>query len=178
MASGGATGRIKKSWDNLESTMLLSQMILPAISRARWQWWWLRLLLLGTSLWLSSSALLWAQVPGVPTSPAIPAGSSADQLIEFAEQLIREGEYFRAITEYRRFLFYYPQDDRQAMVHFRIGLAFYRGQSYAEALQTFREVAQHYPETVHGKQAWLWQGECLMRQAQYSAAEQVSSETF
>jgi TolA-binding protein len=65
-------------------------------------------------------------------------GVAADQLIAFAEKLMHDGEYFRAITEYRRFLFYYPQDPRQAMVHFRIALAFYRGQSYAEALQTFR----------------------------------------
>jgi tetratricopeptide (TPR) repeat protein len=117
-------------------------------------------------------------VPEVPSSPAIPEGFSADQLIEFADQLMREGEYFRAITEYRRFLFSYPQDPRQAMVHFRIGLAFYRGQSYAEALQTFREVAQRYPETVYGKQAWLWQGESLMRQTQYGEAEQVYIEAL
>jgi len=90
--------------------------------------------------------------------------------------LLHEGEYFRAITEYRRFLFYYPQDPRQAMVHFRIGLAFYRGQSYAEALQTFREVAQRYPATSYGQLAWLWQGESLLRQTQYSAAEQVYRE--
>jgi tetratricopeptide (TPR) repeat protein len=158
--------------------MLLSQTLLPAISRVCWQWPQLRVLLLGASLWLGSSVLLWAQGPSLPTSPAIPEGFSANQLIEFAEQLQREGEYFRAITEYRRFLFYFPQDPRQAIVHFRIGLAFYRGQSYAEALQTFREVAQRYPETVYGRQAWLWQGECLMRQAQYGVAEQVYAEAL
>jgi tetratricopeptide (TPR) repeat protein len=127
---------------------------------------------------MGSSGWLWAQVPGLPARPAIPEGFSADQLIAFAAQLMREGEYFRAITEYRRFLFYYPQDPRQAMVHFRIGLAFYRGQNYAEALQTFREVAQRYPETIYGKQAWLWQGESLMRQAQYGSAEQVYVEAL
>ena len=71
---------------------------------------------------------------------------------------MQEGEYFRAITEYRRFLFYYPDEPRRAMVHFRIGLALYHGESYGEALQTFREVTQHYPNTAYGKQAWLWQG--------------------
>ena len=86
----------------------------------------------------------------------------------FAEQLMREGEYFRAITEYRRFLFYYPDDPRRAMVHFSTGLAFYRGESYVEALQTFQEVTQRYPNTAYGKQAWLWQGESLIRQGQYT----------
>lgn len=101
---------------------------------------------------------------------------SADQLIEFAEHLTQQGEYFRAISEYRRFLFYYPYDPRRAMILFRVGLAFYRGQSYAEALETFRAVAQNFPETSYGHLAWLWQGESLLRQQQYNAAEQTYRE--
>ena len=99
---------------------------------------------------------LWQQLSAFPITPTESVGFSADQLLSFAEQLMREGEYFRAITEYRRFLFYYPDDPRLAMVHFSIGLAFYRGESYAEALQTFQEVTQRYPNTDYGKQAWLW----------------------
>jgi TolA-binding protein len=131
--------------------------------------------------------ILWAESPGVcqssgplwqqlfaPSIASIETGSfSADQLFMFAEQLMREGEYFRAITEYRRFLFYYPDEPRCAMVHFSIGLAFYRGESYTEALQTFQEVIQRYPNTAYGKQAWLWQGESLIRQGQYTTAEQL-----
>jgi tetratricopeptide (TPR) repeat protein len=101
---------------------------------------------------------------------------SSDQLLIFAEQLMQEGEYFRAITEYRRFLFYYPDDPRRAMVHFSIGLAFYRGESYVKAMQTFQEVTQHYPNTTYGKQAWLWKGESLIRQGQYVTADQLYSE--
>ena len=133
---------------------------------------------------------LWAEFPGVcqaseplwqqssaPTIAPIETGSfSADQLLIFAEQLMREGEYFRAITEYRRFLFYYPDDPRRAMVHFSIGLAFYRGESYVEALQTFQEVTQRYPNTAYGKQAWLWQGESLIRRGQYTTAERLYTE--
>lgn len=133
---------------------------------------------------------LWAELPGVcqasgplwqqssaPIIAAIETGSfSADQLLIFAEQLMREGEYFRAITEYRRFLFYYPDDPRRAMVHFSIGLAFYRGESYVEALQTFQEVTQRYPNTAYGKQAWLWQGESLIRRGQYTTAERLYTE--
>jgi tetratricopeptide (TPR) repeat protein len=116
---------------------------------------------------------LWAEASQAPHTQEQPIGLTADQLIEFADHLMREGEYFRAITEYRRFLFIYPQDPRHAMIHFRVGITLYRGQQYAEALQTFREVAQRYPDTPYGQQAWLWQGESLLRQAQYQAAEQI-----
>ena len=134
--------------------------------------------------------VLWAEVPGicqssVPLRPhpststmtsVEPPGFLADQLLMFAEYLMREGEYFRAITEYRRFLFYYPDDPRCAMAYFSIGLAFYRGESYVDALQAFREVTQRYPNTAYGKQAWLWQGESFARQGQYAAAEQLYTE--
>lgn len=134
--------------------------------------------------------ILWVEIPGICQSsgllclplststiaPTASMGLSSDQLLIFAEQLMREGEYFRAITEYRRFLFFYSADPRRAMVHFSIGLAFYKGESYAEAMQTFQEVTQHYPNTPYGKQAWLWQGESLIRQGQYTTAEQLYSE--
>ena len=106
-----------------------------------------------------SGGPLWQQLSASSSASAEPSEFSADQLLMFGEHLMREGEYFRAITEYRRFLFYYPDDPRRAMVHFSIGLAFYRGESYVEALQTFQEVTRRYPNTAYGKQAWLWQGE-------------------
>jgi TolA-binding protein len=108
------------------------------------------------------------------TSPAAPLpGFTAEQILTFAEQLLKEGEFFRAITEYRRFIFVYPDDARAAMALFRIGLAYYRGQKYAEALQTFRDVAQQYPESSYGNLAQLWQGESLLRQAQYGPAAEI-----
>jgi TolA-binding protein/TM2 domain-containing membrane protein YozV len=99
-------------------------------------------------------------------------GFTADQLLQFADQLLQEGEYFRAITEYQRFRFDYPDDPRQAMALFRIGQAYYRGQQYQKALQTFRDVTHTYPDSPYGRQAWLWQGESLLQQTQYDAAEQ------
>ena len=133
-------------------------------------------------LWTEGHGLCQLRVPPgqqpVPSAitPTEPTGLAAEQLLIFAERLMREGEYFRAITEYRRFLFYFPDDPRYPMAYFSIGLAFYRGEDYAEALQTFREVAQRYPDTDYGKQAWLWQGESLLRQGQYVAAERLYTE--
>ena len=114
--------------------------------------------------------------PTLSSASTSPTGLAAEQVLTFAEQLLKEGEYFRAITEYRRFLFYYPDDARGAMALFRIGLAFYRGQSYDEALQTFRDVAQRYAESAYGKLALLWQGESLLRLAQYGPAAKVYSD--
>ena len=59
------------------------------------------------------------------------------------------------------------------MAHFRVGLAFYRGLDYGKALEVFGEVAELYPDTPYGKQAWLWQGECLMQQGKYETAQDL-----
>ena len=175
----GAERRVSPAYTVFDSNFLPKMSFLnPSLGYCveAWNGVLLMALLLGMILCIHSPPLLRAQVSGLPVQAPISEGFSADQLVEFAERLMREGEYFRAITEYRRFLFYYPDDPRRAIVHFRIGLALYRGQSYKEALQTFREVAQQYPGTSYGKQAWLWQGESLLQQAQYEAAEQVYTE--
>lgn len=101
---------------------------------------------------------------------------SAEQRLAFAEQLMREREYFRAITEYRCFLLAFADDSRAAMVAFSIGLAFYHGERYGEAAQAFQDVAQRYPHTAYGQQAWLWQGESLVQQRQQATAEQLYRE--
>lgn len=98
---------------------------------------------------------------------------SASQILEFAETLMQQKEYYRAITEYRRFLYNFPHDKRQSEAHFRIGLAYYRGRDYREALKAFGEVAETFPELPHGRLARLWQGECLVRQGKFEAAESL-----
>lgn len=110
---------------------------------------------------------------GSPASSSPNHAFSADRILAFAAQLIQQKEYYRAITEYRRFLFNFPHDDRRSMAQFRIGLAFYGGRDYGEALKAFGEVAELHPDSPHGKLAGLWQGECRMRQGKFEAAENL-----
>lgn len=133
-------------------------------------------LLLLTLLLPQSTTPLWATTPTSSHRISVSSGFSEDQLLTFADQLMREGEYFRAVTEYRRFLFTYPTSTHRAFAHFRIGIALYRGQRYDKAFTTFREVAERYPGTHYAEQAMLWQGESLMRQSQYTAAAQAYEE--
>jgi TolA-binding protein len=136
--------------------------------------WTVRIVAAGLLLVLFHAAQpLWAQPPAALSAERSPEGLGPDQLLMFADHLLHDGEYFRAITEYRRFLFTYPADTRAAMVLFRIGQAFFRGESYAEALQTFQELERRDPDGSYGQQARLWQGESLLRQARYAAAEQI-----
>ena len=113
--------------------------------------------------------------PGLPDLTPLDHTFSANRILDFAAQLMLQKEYYRAITEYRRFLFRFPNDKRGSMAHFRIGLALYRGRSYGEALTAFGKIAEAYPELPHGKLARLWMGECLMMQGKFEAAENLYS---
>jgi TolA-binding protein/TM2 domain-containing membrane protein YozV len=136
--------------------------------------WTVRIIAVGLWLMLSHAAQpLWAQPSISPSPEPSPESLGPDQLLRFANHLLQGGEYFRAITEYRRFLFTYPNDARVTMALFRIGQAFFQGESYAEALQTFQALERRDPDGSYGQQARLWQGESLLRQAQYAAAEHV-----
>jgi outer membrane protein assembly factor BamD (BamD/ComL family) len=44
----------------------------------------------------------------------------------FAEALFTERDYYRAITEYKRFIFYFPQNTRIEKAAFRIGECYFR----------------------------------------------------
>jgi len=88
----------------------------------------------------------------------------------FADTLFAEGDYFRAITEYKRFMFSYPHHPRAGQVHLQIGLAYLRGQQWEDARRTFQGIAQqHAPEEV-GLEAAFLMGETAYLQGRYMQA--------
>ena len=49
-----------------------------------------------------------------------------EKQFDFAESLFQQGDFFRAITEYKRFIFFYPEDDLVEDSFFRIGESYFR----------------------------------------------------
>ena len=72
--------------------------------------------------------------------------ASAEELpLSLGIHLAEAGNYDAAITEYKRFLFFHPDDPRTGEVYYNIGLA-YRAQSlWTEAIAALR-TATHYAE--------------------------------
>lgn len=55
-------------------------------------------------------------------------------ILLFADFLFREGDYYRAITEYKRTLFYYPTYEKRDLIKYMIGKSYYLGGKYRAAL--------------------------------------------
>ena len=70
--------------------------------------------------------------------------ASAEELpLSLGRHLAEVGNYDAAITEYKRFLFFYPDDPRVGEVHYNIGLAYRAEGLWTEAITALR-TATHY----------------------------------
>ena len=70
---------------------------------------------------------------------------SADRQFSFAEALFAEGDYYRAISEYKRFAFFFPDNKLVEKCAYRIGESYYNAKRWQEALQTFTSFIMKYP---------------------------------
>lgn len=97
-------------------------------------------LLLTVALFLSpvSTTPLWSVDTGA---------DEASRIFSFAEYLFGEGDYFRAITEYKRLLYFHPQSPNAEKAAFRIAEAYKQAGRWEEAIERFRQFLARYPQS-------------------------------
>ena len=76
-----------------------------------------------------------------------PVDLSAEQVLEFANYLFSQQEYFRAIGEYERFLFLYPDDFRAPNAALRIVQCYFRGKRWQQAVGAVDSFLSEYPNS-------------------------------
>ena len=107
---------------------------------------------------------------------ALPARSEPRTLVitdelqlGLAEAFMAEGEYYRAITEYKTFLYFFPDSPRTDYAHLQIGMAYYHGGECPQAIAAFARVRQSYPSD-HFATAAFYEGVCRVRLGEPAAA--------
>ena len=70
-----------------------------------------------------------------------------DKQFSFAEALFAEGDYYRAISEYKRFAFFFPDNMLVEKCAYRIGESYYRAKRWQEARETFTSFVIKYPHS-------------------------------
>lgn len=89
------------------------------------------------------------------------AGSSeADQIFSFAGALFEEGDYYRAIGEFKRFRFLYPADHRSEEALFKVAESYYKAQRWPEGREAFASFMNAYPASELATQALYLKGMC------------------
>ncbi len=95
---------------------------------------------------------------------------NVDKMFEFAEHLFEQKEYYRAITEYERLIFYYPNENKTIQSKFKIGLCYFNGEKWEQALKTFQAIANDYPDKEEGKLSFIKLADCYFQQKEYNLA--------
>jgi len=65
---------------------------------------------------------------------------SSDAIFGFAEYLENTGDYYRAITEYKRFIFLWPENELSNECRYRIGRSYLYGSDYENAISEFQNL--------------------------------------
>lgn len=74
-------------------------------------------------------------------------GDSADNIFGFAESLYEEGDYFRAIGEYKRFIFLNPAAPQVENATFRIAESYFHAQRWSEAINAANQFLAKYRDS-------------------------------
>ncbi len=115
--------------------------------------------------------LLLALAPG----PALCAEDGAvlltgDIQLKIADAFMEEGEYYRAVTEYKKFLILFPDSSRADYAAFSIGLAHFKGEEFGTAARNFSALRQKFPSGRYAVEAAYLEGVSHWRQKNYGAA--------
>ncbi len=84
----------------------------------------------------------------------------ADEQFLFAESYFKEGEYYRAISEYERFLHFFPEDPRVELVSYKVGQSYFNGKRFKQAIGAFNVLIEKYRNTKFTVKAYVRLAEC------------------
>lgn len=105
----------------------------------------------------------------VATQPAT-AGGKADLLWNFADHLYQKQDFYRALSEYQRFLFLFPVDPRVPEAELQIGRCYRREGKFQKAFSHLIRLHNSRVEEPAGREALLEMVEVRKEQGRYPEA--------
>ncbi|MEW6672049.1 MAG: tetratricopeptide repeat protein [Thermodesulfobacteriota bacterium] len=121
-----------------------------------------------TSRGLLCAFLLWTPVLSHAAGAVVQI--DADAQYRFAERYFSTGEYSRAVDEYKRFIYFFPDDGRLAQAMYQCGMSFYLDRRYADAAASFNEVIEKFTDTPWAVKSYLMVSESQIHLNQFGAA--------
>ena len=105
-----------------------------------------------------------------PGGPITSSPSSPEASLRFADHLYEHHDYYRAITEYKRFLFFHPHDPRASLAHLRIALCYQEGGAWEAARIHFDDLVRHGGDRSIVKRALFQRARTDLLAGNYAAA--------
>jgi len=88
-------------------------------------------------------------VAGSMTEPDIKSSIiiSPDKQFNFAEHYFSKKDYLTAVAEYNRFIYFFPKNQKVETAMYRIGMSYYLGGHFKEAVTSFNALIDRYVDT-------------------------------
>ena len=112
-------------------------------------------------LWIAGLVLILTAVPGM--TAAASAETDPDPYLDFARHLFKQGDYYRTISEAKRFLYLHPDDARRVEAELLIARAYVEAGEPAQAREAFLPVLTQTSRPDLSAQAIMELGRCLER---------------
>ena len=93
-----------------------------------------------------------------------------DTQYNFAEYYFSKKEYFRAIGEYKRFIYFFPEDARAPFATYKIGMSYFKNRGFKEAVNSFETIIERYADNDLSVKSYFMISECLVMLAEYVPA--------
>jgi tetratricopeptide (TPR) repeat protein len=90
--------------------------------------------------------------------------------MELADHFFKQEDYYRAITEYKRFLFFFPQSSKIEDASWKIAQSYFKGQKWDEAISAADQMIQKFPNSARLPELYLLQGLCFAEKKNYPRA--------
>ena len=83
---------------------------------------------------------------------------SENMLLKVADAFMEESEFYRAITEYKKFLILFPESDQGDYAVLKIGLAYYHGEEYEASVRNLENLREKYQESRYIPESMYFEG--------------------
>ncbi len=91
----------------------------------------------------------------------------------FALYCMEKGEYYRAVGEFERFIYLFPNNDNIPAAHYLMGVCYLMGAKYESARSVLNDVYRTFPESPFAGKALFLIGETYYKEGIFDEAEGV-----
>ena len=103
---------------------------------------------------------------------------TGDVQLKIADAFMEEGEYYRAVTEYKKFLILFPDSAKADYASFEIAMAYFKGEEYGAAARSFLALREKYPDSGYAIRAGYLGGVSQWKLKNYDRARAALEALF
>jgi TolA-binding protein len=95
---------------------------------------------------------------------------SPDKQFNYAQDLFSSKDYSTAVNEYKRFIHFFPKDDRVELAMFQVGMSYFLGGHFNAAVNSFKKITDQYFDTEYSIRSYFMMSEAYVKLKAFNLA--------